>query len=306
MHPDHDPREREPRLRRRVVTATIALALVAPALATQAALPAAAADCSTVPWMDAAKTPEARAAALLDASSQHQIYRWLVEQPANSPQQTTFSGVTYPVQVECTPTVVYTDGPDGVRFTAGVTAFPAPIAVGVDVEHRPGRAEGRGAGRRGLRQGQERRARPGARGRAHAALRPHPRVLRRGRAAHRPPHRRHRQRPRGRQPRQAGDLRPQALRGERAGARPPDELLEHRRAHLPRGVQPPVRDRAQPQHPREHHVLVQPDQRGVRLREPDPERRRSRATSASRATSCPTSARCTRPRRRSWPDSTRS
>ena len=129
MQLDHDPREREPRLRRRVVTATIALALVAPALATQVALPAAAADCSTVPWMDAAKTPEARAAALLEASSQHQIYRWLVEQPANSPQQTTFSGVTYPVQVECTPTVVYTDGPDGVRFTAGVTAFPAPIAV---------------------------------------------------------------------------------------------------------------------------------------------------------------------------------
>ena len=31
-----------------------------------------------------------------------------------------------------------------------------------------------------------------------------------------------------------------------------------------------------------------------------------RATSATRATSCPTSARCTRPRRRSWPDSTRS
>jgi beta-glucosidase len=52
-----------------------------------------------------------------------------VEQPANSPQQTTFSGVTYPVQVDCTPTVVYTDGPDGVRSPVGVTAFPAPIAL---------------------------------------------------------------------------------------------------------------------------------------------------------------------------------
>ncbi|WP_411720234.1 glycoside hydrolase family 3 protein [Mycetocola sp.] len=79
--------------------------------------------------MDAASSPEKRAQALLAASTQHQKYRWLVEQPANSPQQTAFSGVTYPVQVDCTPTVVYTDGPDGVRFTAGVTAFPAPIAV---------------------------------------------------------------------------------------------------------------------------------------------------------------------------------
>jgi beta-glucosidase len=86
-------------------------------------------DCSTVPWMDQRKSPERRAKALLAASSLHQKYRWLVEQPANSPQQTTFSGVTYPVQVPCTPTVVYTDGPDGVRFTTGVTAFPAPIAM---------------------------------------------------------------------------------------------------------------------------------------------------------------------------------
>ena len=87
-------------------------------------------DCSTVPWMDTTKTPEERANALLAASTQHQKYRWLVEQPANDPQRTTWpGGVTYPVQVPCTPTVVYTDGPDGVRFTPGVTAFPAPIAV---------------------------------------------------------------------------------------------------------------------------------------------------------------------------------
>jgi beta-glucosidase len=59
----------------------------------------------------------------------HQKYRWLVEQPANNPTKTTFSGVTYPVQVPCPPTVVYTDGPDGVRFTDGVTAFPAQIAL---------------------------------------------------------------------------------------------------------------------------------------------------------------------------------
>ena len=90
---------------------------------------AAASDCSTVAWMDQTKSPQARAAALLAASTQHQKYRWLVEQPANSPQQTDFAGVIYPAQLPCTPTVVYTDGPDGVRFTEGVTAFPAPIAM---------------------------------------------------------------------------------------------------------------------------------------------------------------------------------
>ncbi|WP_240670195.1 glycoside hydrolase family 3 N-terminal domain-containing protein [Actinoplanes solisilvae] len=35
----------------------------------------------------------------------------------------------FPAQVPCTPTVVYSDGPDGVRFTPGVTAFPATIAT---------------------------------------------------------------------------------------------------------------------------------------------------------------------------------
>jgi beta-glucosidase len=129
MHLDRYQRKRGHRLRRSIVVAT-ALALAVPAFVAQAGVqPAAAADCSAVAWMDTGKTPEERAAALLAASTQHQKYRWLVEQPANSPTQTTFSGVTYPVQVECTPNVVYTDGPDGVRFTAGVTAFPAPIAV---------------------------------------------------------------------------------------------------------------------------------------------------------------------------------
>ena len=37
-----------------------------------------------------------------------------------------------------------------------------------------------------------------------------------------------------------------------------------------------VRDRAQPQQPGEHHVLLQPDQRRLRVREPAPERRPQR------------------------------
>ena len=73
------------------------------------AVPAAAADtvdCSTVPWMDASASSDARAAALLAASNQHQKYRWLVEQPAVSPTRTDWqpgrageNPVVYPVQV---------------------------------------------------------------------------------------------------------------------------------------------------------------------------------------------------------------
>ena len=102
------------------------------------AVPAAAADtvdCSTVPWMDASASSDARAAALLAASNQHQKYRWLVEQPAVSPTRTDWqpgrageNPVVYPVQVPCTPTIVYTDGPEAVR-AAGVTDFPSQIAL---------------------------------------------------------------------------------------------------------------------------------------------------------------------------------
>jgi len=114
--------------RRRSAALLLGVTLIAGAGTVVVATPASALDCSSVPWMDKTKSAADRAQALLDASSQGQKYRWLDEQAANSPQQTTFSNVTYPVQVDCTPTVVYTDGPDGVRSTAGVTAFPAPIA----------------------------------------------------------------------------------------------------------------------------------------------------------------------------------
>ncbi len=99
------------------------------ALVTQTASAAPAVDLAACPWMDTTLTADERADLLLDASSLGQTYRWLNEQAANTPQQTTFSGVTYPAQVDCTPTIVYTDGPDGVRFTTGVTAFPAQIAL---------------------------------------------------------------------------------------------------------------------------------------------------------------------------------
>ena len=86
---------------------------------------------------------DARASLLLQASTLGQKLRWLDEQAANTPAQTTFGGVTYPAQVPCTPTVVYTDGPDYVRLTHGVTDFPAQ--VGLAATWDPGIAYQKGA-----------------------------------------------------------------------------------------------------------------------------------------------------------------
>ncbi|WP_353808726.1 beta-glucosidase [Agromyces sp. SYSU T00194] len=151
-----DTTGRRPAARRRgVVTALAASALAAPMVFAATAAPAAAdeVDCSTVAWMDTSLSAEERAAALLDASSQHQIYRWLVEQPANDPTATEwragFNGedpIVYPEQVPCTPWVVYTDGPDGIRFQDGVTAFPATLGVAatwnLDLAEEKGDAQG--------------------------------------------------------------------------------------------------------------------------------------------------------------------
>ena len=115
---------------RRLAALITGAVMLSGGIATTVAMPAAADDCSTLPWMDTTTSSEERANALLDASSQHQKYRWLVEQPANDPQRTTWSGgVEYPTQVPCTPVVIYANGPDGVYGKAGTTAWPGPIAV---------------------------------------------------------------------------------------------------------------------------------------------------------------------------------
>lgn len=110
----------------------LALCLAVPATVlhvTTASTAASTAAPPACPWMDTAKSADARARALLDASTLEQKMRWLVEQPAAEPQRTEFpDGVVYPAQVACTPTLTYTDGPFGIRGDTGVTAFPAPIA----------------------------------------------------------------------------------------------------------------------------------------------------------------------------------
>lgn len=148
---EKDRSRRAPHARRRATALLLGAALVASGAAVATAAPAAAVDCSTVPWMDTSLTPDERAQALLDASSQHQKYRWLVEQPATTPTRTDWqpglSGeapVVYPVQVDCTPTIVYTDGPEAVR-TSGVTDFPSQIALAstwnLDLAYQKGVAE---------------------------------------------------------------------------------------------------------------------------------------------------------------------
>jgi beta-glucosidase len=81
------------------------------------------------PWSDPHLSPDRRAHLLLQASTLGQKLRWLDEQSANAPAQTTFGTVTYPVQVACTPVVKYTDGPDYERGIGGATVFPAQIAL---------------------------------------------------------------------------------------------------------------------------------------------------------------------------------
>ncbi|WP_062523020.1 beta-glucosidase [Demequina silvatica] len=129
------PGGRQRRRASAALTVLAAGAIAVPAIATTATAADEPLDCSTVPWMDTSLTAGERADALLDASSQHQIYRWLVEQPANSPTRVQwnpgFTGeapVIYPAQVECTPNVVYTNGAEGIHRTAGTTAWPVPVA----------------------------------------------------------------------------------------------------------------------------------------------------------------------------------
>ncbi len=120
--------------RKRLSAALAASVAVGTLLATGPGVPAAGlartgAYPAGCPWMDTRKSADQRAKLLLAHSTLGQKVRWLDEQAANSPTQTTFSGVTYPVQVACTPTVVYSDGPDYVRGAAGVTVFPAQLAL---------------------------------------------------------------------------------------------------------------------------------------------------------------------------------
>ncbi|MGI5328483.1 hypothetical protein [Actinomadura nitritigenes] len=55
--------------------------------------------------MDAGKPADQRARLLPDASRLGRKIRWLDEQAATSPGQTTFDGVTYPTQVPYTPAI---------------------------------------------------------------------------------------------------------------------------------------------------------------------------------------------------------
>jgi beta-glucosidase len=78
--------------------------------------------------MDTSLSANERARILLDHSSLEQKMRWIVEQPAGSPEQTTWpDGVAYPAQLPCTPEIVFANGAQGLA-APGATAFPVPIA----------------------------------------------------------------------------------------------------------------------------------------------------------------------------------
>jgi len=93
--------------------------------ATAAAAGSSASDC---PWMNTSQSAGVRAHELMSAMTLQQKMRWLDEQAANNPGQTTFGTVTYPAQVPCTPTMAYADGPWEVTGVSGITTgFPVPV-----------------------------------------------------------------------------------------------------------------------------------------------------------------------------------
>lgn len=68
------------------------------------------AESSSCPWMNTALDPGERAMLLLNNSTLDHQMRWLAQDPANNPTQTTFVALfgrapdaIYPVQVPCTP-----------------------------------------------------------------------------------------------------------------------------------------------------------------------------------------------------------
>jgi len=103
--------------------------------------------------MDATKSASARAQLLLAGSTLDQKLRWLDEQSANNPAQTSFSigggqFVTMPPQVPCTPVIQYTDGPTAVVSGAGpnITAFPSQTALSATWDENLARRKGKAQG----------------------------------------------------------------------------------------------------------------------------------------------------------------
>lgn len=122
----------------RVVAPLAVLAVLAStALVSQPAV--AAAPNPACPWMDVSKTATQRANLLLDASTLDQQMRWLSEVTANDPRITTTPTagglgqppgppVTYAASLPCVEFTADTDGPWGIAYVGGATAFPVPVS----------------------------------------------------------------------------------------------------------------------------------------------------------------------------------
>ena len=269
----HDDPRRRPG-RRLAALITGAVMLTSGSLAVTALPAAAADDCSTVAWMDTSQSSEDRANALLDASSQHQKYRWLVEQPANDPQRTTWSGgVVYPVQVPCTPVVIYANGPDGVLRTGGHDRVARADRRGIHLEPRTRRAEGRShtAASRSTAAAPSCSARASRSGRT-PLVGSRLGVLRRGRTAVGPDGRGERERASS----SGNPDKPVVANLKHYVANEQETDREESSSNMDERTLRQVYDlpyeiAVEGERPRQRHVLVQPGQRRLRVREPDPD-----------------------------------
>ena len=78
--------------------------------------------------------------------------------------------MVYPVQVDCTPTVIYSNGAEGAHNKAGTTAWPGPIAVAASWNLELNEQKGAIPRGRDVRQAEQRHPRPGCGQRPHASV----------------------------------------------------------------------------------------------------------------------------------------
>ena len=293
------------------VLATVLLVAAAGGGAAQAA-----GRCGSHPWCDTALSPDARAELLLAALTRDEKISLLA---GDDPFGVTGAEGTH----TGTSNGVAAGGPaddllqrrPGRRALGPGHADARADPAGLDLRplaRLPARSHDR---QRGEEQGQRRRLRPHREPHAHPARRAQLRVLRRGPV---PDDADGRGVDPGR-PVRGSDRQRQALRRQQPGGRaagharrrepgqPADRERRDRRADAPRDVPAALRGGDQGGQRRLGHVLLQPRQRAVRVRERAPARGRAQGRLGLRAASCwPTTARRTTRRRRSTTGSTSS
>ena len=107
-------------------------------------------DPAAMPWLDASKSPEARADLLVQAMTNDQLVHMLHGKGTltggRTPEGVPYIGYIPPIPELRVPGFVMTDGPAGLRNGEPATAMPAPIAQGASFSPEAARAYGTAIG----------------------------------------------------------------------------------------------------------------------------------------------------------------